>query len=250
MTSAATTPPPPLALAWSRHPTGAAVGDAATLTLLVADPDPDAAANIQAGCAADDVTIVSCQDGAAALYQTGALAPDLVLLSTQLPVVPAADVVKAVLAHGRVPIVLSVGPGEADAAVAAVAAGASEVVNRPYQRREVQALVAEHLSRTRARRQREAVLEVGSLALNVPAHQVLVAGALLDLGRRDFDLLRVLMLQAGRVVEFADLRRQVWGAEVTSSNTLAVHISRLRVLLGSAVQIMCVRGVGYRLTVR
>ncbi|WP_238439247.1 winged helix-turn-helix domain-containing protein, partial [Frankia nepalensis] len=94
------------------------------------------------------------------------------------------------------------------------------------------------------------VLRVGAVTLDVGAHQVSVDGVPVAVPPREFRLLRVLLERAGRVVPRESLLELVWGASTMDSNTLAVHVRRLRRRLGDTAEtpwsIESVRGVGYR----
>ena len=227
------------------------------MTLLLGDHEPAVHAALRNLCRALDVALISCTDGAAALYQAGRHHPDVVLLSVDLPVLSAPQVISVLRSHldtdtatGTAPrIVLGIGDGEADSAATGIAAGATEVISRPYQRRDLQTLLDHQLSRGQTRRDENAVLVLGDLELDSAGYTAHRGPHRLDLTVREFELLRLLMLQADRVVTPEKIRKDLWGAESPSGNTIAVHIRRIRNhLAGSATEIVSVRGVGYRLT--
>ena len=95
----------------------------------------------------------------------------------------------------------------------------------------------------------EAVLRLGALAIDVESYQVSVAGRVLDLTYKEFELLRFLVERAGRVHTRVDLLAQVWGYNFYGgTRTVDVHVRRLRAKLGTEHEalIQTVRGVGYR----
>jgi DNA-binding response OmpR family regulator len=222
----------------------------AVFTVLVADPDAGAYHDLAAFCAASGATLVDCRDGAEALFQAGRCFPDVVLLSAQLPVVSAGEVITAIRRYADIHIAVGISAGEADRAGPAVLAGASELLTRPYQIKELHAVFGSYFARAKARRDSEAVLNLGSLQLNSLAHEVRAAGRALELTLMEYELLRYLMVHADRAVTHEQIRRDVWGARGTeaSSNTIAVHVRRIRAQLGGAAQLINIRGVGYRLT--
>ena len=233
-------------------PRGASPGLAeATLRLLVADPEADASQDLAAFCAASDATLIMCRDGADALFQAGRFAPDVVLLSARLPVLSATEVITAIRRHAPVHIAVGIGAGEAEDAAPALLAGASELLARPYELKELQVLLGSYLVRARQRRDQEAVLRLGSLELNPVAHEVRAAGRPLVLTLMEFELLRYLMINADRAVIHEQIRQDVWRARGSegSSNTIAVHIRRIRAQLDGAARLINIRGLGYRLTV-
>ena len=97
----------------------------------------------------------------------------------------------------------------------------------------------------------EATIRLGPLAINVDSYQVVVAGRLLDLTYKEFELLRFLVRSPGRVFTRSALLRQVWGYDFYGgTRTVDVHVRRLRSKLGPEHEtlIQTVRGVGYRAT--
>lgn len=226
-------------------------GEPAPVTLLVAD-DLDLRDNhvVQELCAANVATLVLCRDGAEALFQIGRLSPDLAVIGAALPVLAAADLIAAVRQHSSLPIAVAVGAGEADRAAAAIAAGATEIVGRPYRRQELQTVLNPLLARARARWDHESVITFGALEVDSRAYEVRAAGTPVKLTVREFELLRLLVLHADRVVTQDQIRRDIWRsrADAATSNTIAVHIRRIRARLDGAAELISVRGVGYRLT--
>jgi DNA-binding response OmpR family regulator len=222
--------------------------ETSALSVLVAEEDPAERAGFQRllnGRA--EVTL--CADGAEALWEAGRTGPSVIVLSATLPVVPAADVATVLARHrnGPVSIAVGVGFGQTDRAGSVLAAGANRVMSRPYQAREVEPLLREHLAA--AREHRVGVLRVGELELDGPAFTVSAAGEELRLNLREFELLRLLMLHVGGVVPQEHIREQLWEArgESVTANTIAVHMRRLRSHVQGVADIVAVRGVGYRL---
>ncbi|MET9344375.1 MULTISPECIES: response regulator transcription factor [unclassified Nonomuraea] len=225
----------------------AANGDAPTVpTLLVADPDQDVIHELAVALGREGVVVTGVTDGAQALLQAGALQPDVVLVGATLPTIDAVDFVRAVRLSRSVPVLLGVGEGHAEQAVQALAAGASACVARPYRVLELLPFIqaASHGVENRK------VLTVGGVELDVNAYQVRVGGRAVHLPLREFELLHYLMRNADRTVTREQIMKHVWNsADGTSTNTIAVHVKRLRARLGDDDDrlIQTVRGVGYRL---
>jgi two-component system OmpR family response regulator len=215
--------------------------------LLVADPDADMVRELAAALEREGVFVAGVPDGAQALLQAGALRPDVVLVSATLPVIGAVDFVRAVRRARAVPVLLGVGDGHAEQAVQALAAGATACVARPYRVPELLPLVQAAFPGDAGTR---GVLTVGGVELDVGAYQVRVGGMLVHLPLREFELLHYLMRNADRTVTREQIMRHVWhAADTMSTNTIAVHVKRLRARLGDHDDrlIQTVRGVGYRL---
>ncbi|MFD8530155.1 response regulator transcription factor [Streptosporangium canum] len=218
--------------------------------LLVADPESTLAHGLADALEREGVVVTGVTDGAQALLQAGALRPDVVLVSASLPVIGAVDFIRAVRLSRPIPVLLGVGEGHAEQAVQALAAGATACVARPYRVPELLPLVQAAFSGESASRR---PLVLGRVELDVNAYQVRVDGHTVHLPLREFELLHYLMRNAHRTVTREQIMRHVWNStDATSTNTIAVHVKRLRARLGDTDDqlIQTVRGVGYRLVDR
>ncbi|WP_336209540.1 response regulator transcription factor [Nonomuraea sp. LPB2021202275-12-8] len=216
--------------------------------LLVADPDTAGVQELADALGREGVDVTGVPDGAQALLQAGALRPDVVLVSASLPLISAVDFVKAIRASRPVPVLLGVGEGHAELAVQALAAGATACIAMPYRLHELLPLVQATASGEASGNR---ILVVGNVELDINAYQVRVAGELVHLPLREFELLHYLMRNLDRTVTREQIMRQVWHAsgDNVATNTIAVHVKRLRARLGDIddTVIQTVRGVGYRL---
>ncbi|MGI5492360.1 response regulator transcription factor [Microtetraspora malaysiensis] len=216
--------------------------------LLVADPDSDLIRQLTAALEPEGVEVTGVADGAQALLQAGALQPDAVLISASLPIIGPLDFVRAVRLARAVPVLLGIDFGsDAEQAVLALAAGATACVARPYRVPELLPLVQAAFRRQEIER---TVLTIGNVELDVTAYHVKVSGKIVHLPLREFELLHYLMRNADRTVTREQIMRHVWHApDAMSTNTIAVHVKRLRARLGDVddQMIQTVRGVGYRL---
>ena len=224
--------------------------DHGALTVLVADPEAEAYQDLARFCLERAAVLVVSRDGADALFQAGRCFPDVVLLSANLAVVTAEEVIKVIRRHADIHIAVGISDGEADRAAPALLAGASELLTRPYRHKELQAVLGSHFARAKERHVQEAVLRVGRLELDSLAHEVRAAGRPLELTLMEFELLRYLIIHADRAVTHQQIRQDVWMARGSqaSSNTIAVHVRRIRAQLDGAAQLINIRGLGYRLT--
>ncbi|MFC7304239.1 winged-helix domain-containing protein [Streptomyces monticola] len=234
--------PPVTAASGSDGPAGGTSAD-----LVLAEPDEELAARTAARFAAAGVTTLVCHDGAEALLQIGAHHPRMVLLGAPLPVVGAARVTELIAKLHPVPVLVGAGPGGAHEATAALAKGAVALVARPYRAAEILPL----FSGGTAPAEPEQTLVVGDIELDAAGFHVHVRGRPLHLPVREFLLLRYLMERPNRVVSRQELSRALWGTDKPDSNTLTVHIrrvrNRLREGVGSRCTIDAIRGLGYRL---
>jgi DNA-binding response OmpR family regulator len=197
--------------------------------LLVIDPDAGAGALLDDY--ADRLDVRACTSAAEGLLLAGATRPDVVLLRADLTDVPAATVVGLLDRCCRVPVIVAVDGDQGDLAGAALAAGAVACVARPYRAAQLMSLVT--AVRPAQAPAEDAVLTCGALRLSPAAHTVHLRGALVPLPPQEFRLLHFLMTHEGRVVSQARLWEAVWGGSAPSaSNTVSVHVRRLRRRLG------------------
>ena len=179
--------------------------------------------------------------------------PDLVLLDVMLPDGSGFDVCRELRARSRVPIIMLTARGEEADRVAGLELGADDYVVKPFSARELVARVRAVLRRAAEAGERKtgAVAEVGELRVDPSRRTAELAGEELELSRKEFDLLRLLIENAGAVVTRERLIDEVWDTNwFGSTKTLDVHVSGLRKKLGddpaAPRYIHTVRGVGFR----
>jgi two-component system, OmpR family, response regulator RegX3 len=190
---------------------------------------------------------------ASALEQARDKRPDLVLLDVMLPDGSGFDVARELRRNSRVPIIMLTARGEEADRVAGLELGADDYVVKPFSARELVARVRAVLRRAaEAGEQRpEGAIEIGQVRLDSDRRSTSFQGEELELSRKEFDLLRLLMENAGSVVTRERLIDEVWDTNwFGSTKTLDVHVSGLRKKLGDDSAdpryIHTVRGVGFR----
>ena len=190
--------------------------------------------------------------GPAALEEFDKMAPDLVLLDLMLPGMSGTDVCRAIRARSAVPVImLTAKDGEIDKVVG-LEIGADDYVTKPYSSRELLARIRAVLRRTGdAVPGDDAAIEVGGLRLDPERHVVEVDGATTAFPLKEFELLEVLLRNAGRVLTRGQLIDRVWGSDyVGDTKTLDVHVKRIRAKIevdpANPVRLQTVRGLGYK----
>src|SRR3954451_2287615 len=189
---------------------------------------------------------------AEALDQARRSEPDLILLDVMLPDGSGFDVCRVLRASSRVPIIMLTARGEEADRVVGLELGADDYVVKPFSAREVVARIRAVLRRTAVPEiGGEGPLEIGSLRLDPARHEVTRDGEALELSRKEFELLHLLMRNAGSVVTRDRLIDEVWDPNwFGSTKTLDVHVSGIRRKLGDDPAdpryLHTVRGVGFR----
>jgi two-component system, OmpR family, response regulator RegX3 len=180
------------------------------------------------------------------------LRPELVLLDVMLPDGSGYDVCRELRRRSEVPIIMLTARGEETDRIVGLEVGADDYVVKPFSARELVARIRAVLRRThREQAGEDDALEVGALRLDQARHEATLDGGPLDLTRKEFELLRMLMRNAGTVVSRDQLIDEVWDVNwFGPTKTLDVHVSGLRKKLGddpaAPRYLHTVRGVGFR----
>jgi two-component system response regulator RegX3 len=194
-------------------------------------------------------------DGMEALDRFDSGRPALVLLDVMLPRVSGVDVCREIRAKSQVPIIMVTARNAEIDAVVGLEVGADDYVTKPFRLRELVARVRAALRRGRSdddtTLDRSEVLEVGTVRLDAARHEVRVHDERVALPLKEFELLELLLANAGRVLTRDVLIDRVWGPNYYGdTKTLDVHIKRLRAKIeddpAHPTRIVTVRGVGYR----
>ena len=178
--------------------------------------------------------------------------PDLVLLDVMLPDGSGLDVCRELRSRSQVPIIMLTARGEESDRIVGLELGADDYVVKPFSAREVVARIRAVLRRADAPEPTEdGPIEIGGVRLDPSRREALLAGEALELSRKEFDLLHLLMRNAGSVVSRERLIDEVWDPNwFGSTKTLDVHVSGIRRKLSDDPSrpryLHTVRGVGFR----
>ncbi|MDP9806037.1 DNA-binding response OmpR family regulator [Trueperella bonasi] len=177
---------------------------------------------------------------------------DLVVLDLGLPDIDGLEVARTARSQGKTfPILILTARSEEVDMVVGLDAGADDYVTKPFRLAELLARVRALLRRATAGDEESETLQAQDVSIDIDGHRAYVGSKELQLTGKEFDLLRVLLREAGSVVERENLIREVWGDDSDSSTKkLDMHISWLRRKLGDDVNdphyITTVRGMGFR----
>lgn len=196
-------------------------------------------------------TTAEAATGRDGLTETSVFHPDLVILDLGLPDMDGVEVVKRLREWTRVPvIILSVREHEEDK-IYALDAGADDYVTKPFSMGELLARIRVALRHTTGRSE-EPVLQFGDLTLDIPRRVVLVRGQETKLTPTEYEILKHLALQAGKVVTHRQLLKAIWGPNYQDeTHYLRIYIGQIRHKIepdpSQPTIILTEPGVGYRL---
>jgi len=224
-------------------------------TILLVEGDVGAAVRLTRGLQDQGFRALHATDGRQGLEYARAAQPDLVLLDAMLPRMDGLTLCRTLRQESVVPIIMLSANGHAGDRIKGLEMGADDVVARPFSREELVARVRALLRRRELDRRQMSPpkdrIGMGDIVLDRAAHQVWKDGRPIDMPQREYEMLRVLMENAGQAVSKRELLDQVWGEGwIGYPRTLNVHIYRLRQKLeddpSAPRYIQTVRSYGYR----
>ena len=195
-------------------------------------------------------SVVWSADGKDGLDRFQTDGADLVLLDLMLPGMSGEEVCRAIRRTSDVPVIMLTAKDDEIDKIVGLEIGADDYVTKPFSTRELVARMKAVLRRRDGGSTLEALIG-GDVRLDPDRHEVTVRGEPVHLPKKEFDLLELLMENAGRVVTRETLIDRVWGSDYFGDmRTLDVHIKRLRAKTeedpGDPKHLMTVRGVGYK----
>lgn len=227
-----------------------------TTTILLVEDDESIAEPLIFGLENEGFQVLHATDGHEGIRLARSAQPDLILLDVMLPRLDGFAVCRILRRESTVPIIMLTARGQELDRVMGLELGADDYIVKPFSFRELLARVRALLRRRELDRGQVSPpserLTVGDIVLDRTARQVWRAGREVELRQREFDLLRVLMENAGKAMPRHELLDQVWGENwIGDPRTLDVHIRWLREKLeddpSAPCYIQTVRGYGYRL---
>lgn len=196
--------------------------------------------------------VITVDTGTAAVGEFDQGGADIVLLDVMLPGMSGTEVCRQLRQRSSVPIIMLTAKDSEIDKVVGLELGADDYVTKPYSARELIARIRAVLRRGgEADEQSVGTLESGRVRMDVDRHVVSIDGEIVPMPLKEFDLLELLLRNAGRVLTRTQLIDRVWGADyVGDTKTLDVHIKRLRAKIEpnpAAPQfVLTVRGLGYK----
>ncbi len=204
----------------------------------------------------DGYKVQSAMDGEQGLELARQMEPSMIILDIMLPKMDGIEVCRILRRESNVPILMLTAKSEEIDRVVGLELGADDYVTKPFSMRELMARTKAILRRYSLSANGKAeesgkVLKAGKLEVNLTKHVVTLGDKLLELKPREFDLLALLVENAGRALTRDQILERIWGQDYFGdTRTVDVHIRWLREKIegdpGSPTRIITIRGVGYR----
>ena len=195
--------------------------------------------------------VVEAADGTAGLAEYDRAGADLVLLDLMMPGLPGTEVCRQLRLRGPVPVIMLTARDSEIDKVVGLELGADDYVTKPFSHRELVARIRAVLRRGTDVELVPDVVESAGVRMDVERHEVSVDGNRVKLALKEFELLEMLLRNAGRVMTRGQLIDRIWGADyVGDTKTLDVHVKRLRSKVeddpSNPRRIVTIRGLGYK----
>lgn len=225
---------------------------AGPIRLLVVDDEPQIRRFLRTSLAAHGYDVIEADSAAAALRVVTTAKPDVLILDLGLPDQDGAEVIRRIREWSAMPIVVLSARGSEEAKVAALDLGADDYVTKPFGMNELLARLRAALRHRLQEQGAEPVFTAGGVTVDLARRVVTRDGEPVNLSPREYDLLRQLVIHAGKVLTHQHLLREVWGpAHLQDTPYLRVYVGQLRQKLEADPArpslITTEPGVGYRL---
>ena len=224
--------------------------------VLVVEDEESFITALQVGLTREGFEVVVVDDGAKALDEFNRFDPDIVLLDLMLPNRSGIDICKDIRTVSKTPVIMVTAKSEEIDTVIGLEIGADDYIPKPYRLHELIARMRAQLRRANwtdepAERSPQEVVQIGEITIDPNRHEVFKGDSQIKLPLKEFELLLLLMRNAGQVLTRAILIDHIWGIEYYGDmKTLDVHIRRIRSKIeedpSKPKQILTIRGLGYK----
>jgi len=221
--------------------------------ILLVDDEPLITDSLSYSLRKEGYEVKAVGDGSVVLAEVQEYAPDLLVLDLMLPGMSGLEICQRLRAKSTIPVIMLTARGEEIDRVLGLEVGADDYLAKPFSFRELLARIRSILRRVEMDRQSTQFQQIilGRLSLDPVARRVYKEDRELQLSAREFELLSVLMRNAGRALSREELLAEVWGTDwIGDPRTLDVHVRWLRLKIeddpASPLYIQTVRGHGYR----
>ncbi|MEH7414732.1 response regulator [Neobacillus drentensis] len=219
--------------------------------ILVIDDEPQIQKLLRVTLQAQGFEIVAASSGEEGILKTTMVRPDLIVLDLGLPDIPGMEVLHRIRDWTQIPIVVLTAKDREEDKITALDSGADDYVTKPFGMGELVARIRVAL-RHNAKSQDEPILDFGRLVIDLSGRTVELDGEKIKLTPTEYELLKILATNAGRVMTHKQLLQKVWGGHQydTDSHYLRVYIGHLRKKIETDSArpnfIITEPGIGYR----
>jgi two-component system alkaline phosphatase synthesis response regulator PhoP len=217
--------------------------------ILIVDDDPDIIEFVRYNLEKEDFNVEMASSGYEALKKVKTFNPALILLDVMLPDIDGVETCMKIRENkeGHQPIIAFLTARSEDYShIAGLEAGGDDYISKPIKPRLLVSRVKALLRRKNDFQANEQTLQIGNLSLDRAKHLVIIDGKEIHLPRKQFNMLSLLISNAGNVVRRTSLMQKIWGDEVyVSERNIDVQIRKIREKIGQDL-IKTVKGVGYK----
>jgi two-component system, OmpR family, alkaline phosphatase synthesis response regulator PhoP len=218
--------------------------------ILVIDDEPSIINLVTAYLKPEGYEVYTAVDGNAGLKSARAFKPDLIILDLMLPGMDGIELLSRLRRESDVYVIMLTARTDETDKIVGLSVGADDYVTKPFSPRELVARVKAALRRIKtgtATGEERSVLSFKHVRIDIGAHTVSVDDVPIELTSIEYDLLRALAENRGRVLSREQLLEKIWGGEYFGEmRVVDVHLGHVRQKLGDDSLIATVRGVGYR----
>jgi DNA-binding response OmpR family regulator len=223
--------------------------------VLVVDDEPAIVETVTYNLRQENYQTLEASDGEQCLDIAREQRPDLILLDVMLPPLNGFDVCKRLRQFSDVPVIMLTARAAETDRVVGLEIGADDYVTKPFSMRELMARVRTVLRRRTVSvavpvTQSSLLLQVGNIVIDPMRHEVTMDGRLLELSRKEFELLHFFARNPNRTVSRETALNEVWGKDMVGERTVDVHVRWLREKIEEEPslpkRLLTVRGVGYQ----
>ncbi len=226
-------------------------------TVLIIDDDASSRDSLAATLSVEGFDVVTATNGDEGIALVTTAAPSLVLLDMQLAESQGLAVFRRIASISEVPVIMVTARDDELDAVLALEAGVADHVTKPLRSRELTARIRAVLRRVGRQPQShpapgpEGIYTMGPVCIDVSVREAVVRGRAVELSRKEFDLLALLISESGHVVTRKQCMERIWrDRKMGDSRTLDTHVKRLRKKIeanpADPQHVLTVRGIGYR----
>jgi two-component system, OmpR family, KDP operon response regulator KdpE len=221
-------------------------------TILVVDDEDEIRKMLNIFLDVADFRVLTAENGKQAIRMAASVKPDLILLDLGLPDIDGKDVIAALRQWTQVPIIVLTARSEDVDAASTLNLGADDYVTKPFSAEILLARINANLRKAVVRETGDPELNNGPIRMDLVRHEVYVGDERVPFTPKEYDLLRFLLVNRGRMLTHKQILKEVWGpAHVDNTQYLRVYISQVREKLeinpGLSQFIVSESGIGYRM---